>query len=105
MKRILFLMLPVVLALLAFRPVTPHTVTGTITGDDGFAISSVNVVLKGTKVAVRSAADGSYRITVSDKDATLVFSAVGYTTQTIKIKGRKVIDVVMVASTHELSEV
>ncbi len=105
MKRILFLMLPVVLALLAFRPVTPHTVTGTITGDDGFAISSVNVVLKGTKVAVLSAADGSYRITVSDKDATLVFSAVGYTTQTIKIKGRKVIDVVMVASTHELSEV
>ena len=91
--------------LLAFRPVVPHTVTGTITGDDGFALSSVNIVVKGTKVAVVSASDGSYRITVSDKDATLVFSAVGYATQTIKIKGRKVIDVVMVSSSQDLSEV
>lgn len=91
--------------LLAFRPVVPHTVTGTITGDDGFALSSVNIVVKGTKVAVVSASDGSYRITVSDKNATLVFSAVGYATQTIKIKGRKVIDVVMVSSSQDLSEV
>ncbi len=105
MKRILFMLFPAVLVLLAFRPVEPHTVTGTITGDDGFALSSVNVVVKGTKVAVVSASDGTYRITVSDKNATLVFSAVGYTTQTIKIRGRKVIDVVMVSSSQDLSEV
>lgn len=105
MKRILFMLFPVILVLLAFRPVKYHTITGTITGDNGIALSAASVVVKGTGTATLSAKDGTYSINVNDKNATLVFSAIGYESQEIGIRGRKTIDVVLASAQHKLSEV
>ncbi len=105
MKRLLFMFIPVVLVLLAFRAFKSHTVNGKITDDKGSPVASVNVIVKGANVAVLSAHDGTYQVNVSDKNATLVFSAVGYQSQNIKIKGRTTINVSLKAAVNELQEV
>ena len=67
------MLLPVVVILLAYHPVTLHTVSGKVTDDQGNPIVSVSVVAKGTNTATLSGQDGSYQINISDKNATLVF--------------------------------
>ena len=82
------------------------TVTGTVTSsDDGSALPGVNVVIKGTTQGTTTDADGKYSIEVSNGDATLVFSFIGYTPQEQTVTARTVIDVALVADLHELSEV
>ena len=105
MKRILFMLTPIVMILLAFQPLHFHTVTGKITDDTGNPIASVSIIVKGTNVAALSAQDGTYQISVSDKNSTLVFSAVGYKSQEIKIKGKTTINVSLKSAGNELQEV
>ncbi|HKZ66021.1 MAG TPA: von Willebrand factor type A domain-containing protein [Chitinophagaceae bacterium] len=106
MKRILFMLVPVVIVLLAFQPVKFHTINGKITDDNGNPVASVSVIVKGTNTATLSATDGTYQINTSDKNATLVFSAVGYKSQEIKIKGRTTINVSLkTAAVVEMQEV
>lgn len=105
MRSVLFMLFPVLMVLLAFRPVSYHTVSGTITTDNGAGLPAVSVVVKGTATAALSAKDGSYSINVNDKNATLVFSAAGYETLEVKTGGRKVIDVVMLLTSQQLNEV
>lgn len=99
------MLLPVILIMLAFRPIHSHTVSGKITDDNGSPVSSASIMVQGTNIGVVSMQDGAYTITVSDKNATLVFSSVGYINQQIKIKGRKIIDVSLKSSSAELQEV
>lgn len=105
MKRIIFMIVPAILVLLAFRPVGSHTVTGKITDETGITMSAVVITQKGTSTSVVSASDGTYSITVADPKGTLVFSMVGYETKEVKIKGKTVIDVSMTSSVQSLSEV
>ena len=95
------MLLPVIIVIEAFRPVDSHTVSGKITDSNGNRLSAVSVTVKGTNVAAQSAQDGSYKINVTNKDATLVYSAVGYTTQKVKIKGRDTIDVVLICYSYK----
>src|SRR5688500_11122466 len=105
MKRMLFMLAPVVLLMLAFQPLSFHTVNGKITDDTGNPVASVSIIVKGTNTATLSAQDGTFQINVSDKNATLVFSAVGYKSQEVKIKGKATINVSLKASAAELQEV
>lgn len=105
MKKILFMVLPVAIVLLAFRPVGNHTVSGKVTSETGLAMAAVTIQVKGTGAITSSASDGSYQITVTDKKAVLIFSAVGYETREVKVKGQSVIDVTMTPSSANLQEV
>jgi len=95
MKRILLLIAPVLLFVLAFSPVKTHTVSGTITDDSGAPITAATVTVKGTRTAIYSAADGKYKIVAPNAYATLKFSAVGYETVEIRIMGKEEINVVL----------
>ncbi|MFI5133375.1 MAG: carboxypeptidase-like regulatory domain-containing protein, partial [Chitinophagales bacterium] len=105
MKRILFLIAPLLILFLAFRPVNSITVTGKITDDKGSPISSATVIEKGTRTGALSAKDGTYKITVANSNGTLVFSAVGHVVKEIKINGQTVINVTLNASDKSMSEV
>lgn len=73
-----------------------HTVSGTVTGaTDGQPLPGVNVRVVDTQTGTATSADGSYELTVSDSQATLRFSFVGFQTQTIPIEGRSTINVTM----------
>lgn len=105
MKRILFLIAPLFIFFFAFSPVNTLTVTGKITDNNGNPVASVSVTEKGTTTATSSAADGTYQITVGNNNGILVFSAVGYTSKEVKIKGKKVINVKLSAVNSKLQEV
>ncbi len=96
---------PVFLLMLAFRPVTSHTVTGIVTDDKGSPLPAVMITVMNSQTAAVSAADGSYKITVADKNATLTFSYVGYETQQVKLKGRSVLNISLKTVSAKLQEV
>lgn len=99
------MLIPLLVIMLAFQPNTFHTVSGKITDDKGSPLVSARVIVKGTNVGALSAQDGTYQLSVTDKNAVLEFSAVGYKTQEVKIKGRATINVSLKTAETELQEV
>lgn len=99
------MIVPVVLILLAFRPVKSHTVTGKVTDETGAALAGVSVHVKGTSTGVSSDVNGSFRITAPGSNSTLVFSAAGYVTAEIKINGRTSISITLKAASQTMQEV
>src|SRR5450759_225033 len=67
-------------------------ITGTITDEIGNPFPGVNVLVEGTTIGATSDVNGKYSIVVSDKNAVLIFTFVGYTTQRVTAEGRKDID-------------
>jgi Ca-activated chloride channel homolog len=105
MKRILFLLAPILIFVLAFRPVNGITVTGKVTDNKGNPVAFVSVVLKGTREGTSTAYDGTYKLSLSKSTGTLIFSALGYVTQEKTLNGNAVLDAVLVADNKVLSEV
>lgn len=70
----------------------------------GRPVGGVDVALKNTRQRTITSADGKYSIPVSTKDAILIFSHVGFSTQEITIGQRLVINVAMVAENKKLEE-
>jgi TonB-dependent starch-binding outer membrane protein SusC len=81
-------------------------ITGKITdANSGEAMPGVNIQIKGTNFGAISEADGKYTISVTDKNATLLFSFIGYVAQEIPLNGRTSLDVAMVSELKGLEEV
>ncbi len=81
-------------------------VTGKVTGnDDGAPVPGVNVLVKGTTLGTTTDASGNFALTLTDGQATLVFSFIGYATQEVAVNNRSIIDVSMMADTRTLEEV
>lgn len=82
------------------------TVTGTITDAlDGNPLPGVSVVVKGTSNGVASDFDGNYNIEMTDANAILVFSFVGYANKEVSVNGKSVINVTLDESAESLDEV
>lgn len=80
-------------------------VTGKVVArEDGQPIQGVVVKVKGTSIGTATSVDGSYSIQVPTGSQTLVFSFIGYETVERPVSS-SAIDVVLVASSHQLSEV
>ena len=79
-------------------------VTGRITGDNGQPIAGASVLQKGSAVGTSTDNNGSYTLTV-DNDATLLITSIGYELQEVKVSGRSVIDIRLLASTKQSEEV
>jgi TonB-dependent starch-binding outer membrane protein SusC len=105
MKKIIFLLLPVLLLTLAFNLKQTITVSGTVSDEKGNPISFAVVKLKTGKVAVQTNKNGFYSIVVPDPNATLVYSFIGYEIKEEKIKGRTVINVFLKQVSKALEEV
>jgi len=65
----------------------------------------VNVLVKGSTVGSITDAGGKYTLNVSDRNAVLVFSFIGYTTIEVPAAGRAVIDVSLASDVLTLEEV
>ena len=80
-------------------------VTGKVTSsEDGSGMPGVSVSAKGSAKGTSTAADGTYKIAVAD-GVSLVFSFVGFNSQTVAVGSRSVIDVQLQADNQQLSEV
>ncbi len=79
------------------------SVSGTVTDTSGEPIIGATVMAEGTANGTSTDLDGNYSIT-ADALGMLKFSYVGYTTQSIAIEGRSVINVTMTESAELLDE-
>ena len=77
-------------------------VTDSQTGDP---LPGVNIVVQGTTIGVTSDKDGNYMIELPSADATLVFSFIGYVTETVKYAGQTSLDISLVPDITKLDEV
>lgn len=78
-------------------------VSGTVKDVTGDPLPGVSVILKGTTKGVQTDVNGKYSIEVKP-NATLVFSCLGFNTQSIAIK-KTTIDVTLEENTKQLDEV
>ena len=81
-------------------------VQGTVTDESGEPLIGVSVTIQGvTGAGVVTNIDGEYRLPVTGKNPTLVFSYIGYTTQNVSVAGRQKINVVLKEENAVLKEV
>ena len=72
-------------------------------GVDG--LPGVSVVVKGSAIGTTTDARGNYTLNVPDKNALLIFSFVGYASQTIPVNNQTTVDVTLIPDDQSLSEV
>ncbi|MCH8962136.1 MAG: SusC/RagA family TonB-linked outer membrane protein [Bacteroidetes bacterium] len=95
-----------VLFVLGAGAVSAQTVTGTVTDADlGDTLPGVSVSVKGTITGTTTNIDGNYSLVLSQPQATLVFSFVGFKTQEIDVAGATTIDVALEEDVLGLDEV
>lgn len=80
-------------------------VSGVVRDDTGSPIPGVNVIEKGTTNGTATDVDGRYSLLVSNQDAVLVFSFIGYTTQEVSVAGRSNVEITLAPDTQTLQEV
>lgn len=104
MKKTLLSILWVLIMIGSTAYAQTRTVTGTVTGkEDGLPLPGVTVTVRGTRTGTQTSTDGSYSITL-DRGQALVFSFVGFTTQTVTPAGNRQ-DVTLGGSASNLNEV
>jgi TonB-dependent SusC/RagA subfamily outer membrane receptor len=80
-------------------------VQGTVSDAQGKPIAGVSITLKGQKSGVVSENNGTYSISLSNSNGTLVFSSIGFSDKEVSINGKTTIDVVLNAKDDNLNEV
>jgi len=82
-----------------------NTVSGTVTESDGSPLVGVNVIVDGTTQGAITNIDGRYSINVNDANAVLVFSFIGYQSQSITVGSQSTIDVTLLEDAKQIGEV
>ncbi|MGB7393679.1 MAG: TonB-dependent receptor [Pricia sp.] len=80
------------------------TLTGTIVDADNVPIPGVNIIIENTTTGTSTDFDGNYEINVSQGDV-LLFSYIGFVSQSIPYDGQQTLDVTMLEDAAELDEV
>jgi len=84
---------------------TETGVTGRVVdAASGDPLPGVNVLIKGTTQGTATTMDGTYELSVSSLQDTLVFSFIGFQTQEVPINGRATIDITMQPKTFSGEE-
>lgn len=82
----------------------PNLVRGKVTNQDHQALDGATVQVKDKNITAVTGKDGEYTVMAGPQDQ-LIFSYVNYTPQTIRIKGRSVVNVSMETEASSMAEV
>ncbi|GAB3248351.1 TonB-dependent receptor [Larkinella harenae] len=80
-------------------------VRGVVKEPGGSPLPGVNVVEKGTTRGTNTDANGAFQLDVSDGNATLVFSSIGFAKQEVAVGNRSTVEVTMESDNRNLEEV
>lgn len=104
MKRILRLSF-----ILLFAPVLlmaqEKKVTGIVSSVSDGILPGVSVLVKGTSQGTVTDAQGKFSVTLTNPDAVLVFSAIGFTPMEVAVKSKTTLDILMETDSKLLNEV
>ncbi|MEM9675262.1 MAG: TonB-dependent receptor plug domain-containing protein, partial [Bacteroidota bacterium] len=81
-----------------------RTISGTVT-EDGSGLPGVNVLQQGTAIGTVTDVNGDYTIAVEGENPVLVFTSVGYESETVTVGSRSTVDISLTPDLTELSEV
>ena len=101
MKHIMILMFSLLSLQMA---IAQGTISGNVTDSEGLPLPGATVVEAGTNNGVTTDFDGNFTITVSNENANLTISYVGYASQNVAVNGRDNISVQLSAD-NELEEI
>ncbi|MDA8763736.1 TonB-dependent receptor, partial [Flavobacteriaceae bacterium] len=90
---------------LKIQSVIQKTVSGKITDSEGMPLPGANIVEKGTSNGVLTDFDGNFTINVSDENAVLVVSFVGFLNQEIEVGNQNSLAIQLMSDTENLEEV
>lgn len=82
-----------------------QTITGTVTDENGATLPGVSILVKGTQKGTTTDAGGEYKIDVTNGNAILVFSYVGYEPQEIMVGNKSILNVSLNIDSKSLDEV
>lgn len=85
--------------------ITQFSVSGTVTDNFGIPLPGVNIVEKGTSNGAVSDFDGNFKLSVSDKNAVLVFSFIGFKAKEINLNNKTTINVSLEENAQAIDEV
>ncbi len=88
-----------------FMTFQQQVISGVISDESGNPMPGVNIQVEGTTIGTISDASGKYSVTVSNQNAILVFSFVGYNQQKVPVAGKSSVNVSMEPSVSSLEEV
>ncbi|SMO65674.1 TonB-linked outer membrane protein, SusC/RagA family [Saccharicrinis carchari] len=96
----------VVLLLFSVAGYGQKTISGKVTEEgSNLPLPGVSILIEGTHVGAITDMDGNYQLKNIPDDALLVYSFIGFITQKVAVKGRKIIDVTLVPDVTNLDEV
>jgi len=81
------------------------TIQGTVTDADKTPLIGVNIQEVGTSKGTITDIDGSYTLNVSSADARIIFSYLGFASQTVAVAGQTSIDITLSEDVETLNEV
>ena len=81
------------------------SIKGTITDETGLVLPGASIIEKGTNNGVQSNFDGNFSLDVTDQNAILVVSFIGFATQEIPINGQDTIKVILLQVAATLDEI
>ncbi|MTH16542.1 TonB-dependent receptor [Flavobacterium sp. LC2016-01] len=80
-------------------------VSGVVLDDKGMPLPAANVIESGTKNSAMTDFDGRFKLTVSNKNVTLLVSFVGFVDQSVKLNGSQNITIRLASTTTNLEQV
>ena len=80
-------------------------ITGTVTDTNGEPLPGASVMIKGATQGTTTDFNGAFSLPVSNENATLVFSFVGFMTQEVTVGSRRVINITMNEVTQQMEEI
>jgi Ca-activated chloride channel family protein len=95
MKAIVSILIVLFLSAFSMAPDQIRTISGTVSDQSGSPMAGVSVTVKGTSNGTFTDMNGAYRLQVSPEAQYLVFSFMGYGTETVKIKNSNQINVTL----------
>ncbi|MFN3852570.1 MAG: SusC/RagA family TonB-linked outer membrane protein [Spirosomataceae bacterium] len=99
-----FTLLLLIFVFAVFTNAIAQSIKGKISDEKGQPLPGVSVLVKGTNTGAVSDVDGSYSV-AADKNATLVFTFIGYASKEEAVSGRSTINVSLEPDTKALNEV
>ena len=80
-------------------------VRGKVVDEEGLGIPGVTIRIQGTQAGVVTDIDGMYSISIPEGYTTLIYSSLGFETQTVPINDQTIIDIKMKPEVSQLGEV
>jgi hypothetical protein len=95
----------ILICLLPALSLAQQTLKGNVLDNKGQPLPGVTILEKGTNNGTTADFDGNYTLTLSKKNATLVYSYLGFATQEIDVSGKTEINIMLMEDASQLEEV